>query len=309
MQPSDKRSGTFFGDCMTRRDCLRYFIHGGGFLLTLPLLLVKTAAGSSGTSILGKYLGEELSYQIGFWLIGHCGEAKTSFLPTDLPDIYKVSLEGHGVGFINFLLGQVQYSYTSYCQYLPDRDRLRPVHFELKRKRGQKVRRRTVRFDYAGGEILFLDKTTNGKTRTHRESLKPDRIYEDYLTLFYNFRHGYYGPIERDRKLLLPLYTKRQMQPVKLQIADLDKEKQFRSREFNQTAKHFFIQFQINPEDVSSGSGQIQGWLSADAIPVKGTIQDVIFFGDLWGDLIKKQIVKSGQRAKIPATIKNLFQR
>lgn len=307
MQPSENRCHIFFGDCMTRRDCLRYFLHGWGILLTIPHFLVKKATGTTGPSILSKYLGEELSYQIGFWLIGHCGDAKTSFRPTELSDIYKVSLEGHGVGFINFLLGHVKYSYTSYCQYLPGRDRLRPVHFELKRKRGQKESLRSVRFDYADREIVFWDKNTTGKTLTYREPLKPDRIYEDYLTLFYNFRHGHYGPIERDRKLLLPLYTKKQMQPVKLQIADLEKEKRFRSREFNKTAKHFFIQFQINPEDVSSGSGQIQGWLSADATPVKGTIQDVVFFGDLWGDLIKKQIVKSGQRVKIPATTKNLF--
>jgi hypothetical protein len=97
------------------------------------------------------------------------------------------------------------------------------------------------------------------------------------------------------------------MRPVKLQIADFEKEKQFRSQEFNQTDKHFFIQFQINPEDVSSGSGEIEGWLSSDATPVKGTIQDVIFFGDLWGDLIGKQVVKPGQRVKVPTGLQNLL--
>jgi hypothetical protein len=307
MRSFGKKPDIFCGRFLTRRDCLRYLMHGWGFLLTSPLFFAKKAASTTGPTILDKYLGEELSYQIGFWLIGHCGDARTGFLRTDVPDIYKISLEGHGIGFINFLLGRVKYSYTSFCQYLSDQDRLRPVYFELKKKRGQKESLRTVRFDYAAGKIIFLNTNTAGENHVLREPIKTDRIYEDYLTLFYNFRHGYYGPIARDRNYLLPLYTKKQMQPVKLQIADFEIEKQFRSREFNKTDKHFFMQFQINPEDVSSGSGEIKGWLSSDTTPVKGTIEDVVFFGDLWGDLNEKNFVDPGQRAKIPAAIRNLF--
>ena len=303
----ENKSDVFYGRYLTRRDCLRYLMHGLGLLLAVPLSLAKTAGSTTDSSILGKYLGEELSYQIGFWLIGHCGDAKTGFIRTDLHDIYRLSVEGHGIGFINFLLGRVKYSYTSFCQYLSDQDRLRPVYFELKKKRGDKETLRSVRFDYAAGEIEFFKSNPAGKTRTQREFMKADRIYEDYLTLFYNFRHGYYGPIERDRKVLLPLYIKKEMQPVKLQIADLEKEKQFRSQEFNKTGKHFFMQFQINPEDVSSGSGKIKGWMSSDAIPVKGIMEDVVFFGDLWGELKERKVVVSGQRVKIPDTIKNNF--
>ena len=301
------RSDIYSGLPVTRRDCLGYLIHGLGLLLAVPLSLAKSVASTTGPSILDKYLGEELSYQIGFWLISHCGDAKTGFLRTDLPDIYRLSLEGHGIGFINFLLGRVNYSYTSFCQYLSDQDRLRPVYFELKKKRGNKEALRSIRFDYPAGELVFFESIPAGETRIQREPMGMDRIYEDYLTLFYNFRHGYYGPLKRSRQYRLPLYTKKEMHPVKLHVADIAEEKQFRSREFNQTDKDFFIRFQINPEDVSSGSGEIQGWLSSDATPVKGTILDVVFFGDLWGDLINKQIVKSSQRVKVPNTIKNLF--
>ena len=307
LKPFENKPDAFFGKFMTRRNCLRFLMCGGGLFLTMPLSLAKAAENTTGLSILDKYLGEELSYQIGYWLIGHCGDAKTGFLRTDVPDIYRISLEGHGVGFINFLLGRVKYSYISFCQYLPDEDRLRPVYFELIKKRGDKKSLRSVAFKYGAKEIVFIQTQPSGKTQVHSEPMMPDRIYEDYLTLFYNFRHGYYGPIERDRKYRLPLYTKKQMRPVKLQIADFEKEKQFRSQEFNQTDKHFFIQFQINPEDVSSGSGEIEGWLSSDATPIKGTIKDVIFFGDLWGDLIKKQVVNPGRRVKISATVKNMF--
>ena len=292
---------------VSRRDFLRYFIGGWGMIMTMPLSLARSAEVGIYPSLLEKYLGEELGYQIGFWLMGHCGDAKTGFLPTDVPDIYRISLEGHGIGFIDFLMGGVKYSYTSFCRYLSDQDRLQPVYFELKKKRGSRMSLRNVSFNHAANKIMFMQTESSGETRMQREPIRTDRIYEDYLTLFYNFRHGYYGPLERNRKYRLPLYTKQQMHSVKLDIADFAEEKQFRSREFNPTDKDFFIRFQINPEDVSSGSGEIQGWLSYDATPVKGTIQDVVFFGDLWGELKEIKGEASNRRVRVPDVVKNLL--
>ena len=56
-----------------------------------------------------------------------------------------------------------------------------------------------------------------------------------------------------------------------------------RRKESNSVKKDFFLKFRVQREDVSSASGEVEGWLSADAVPLKGTIKDVIFFGDLWG--------------------------
>jgi hypothetical protein len=95
------------------------------------------------------------------------------------------------------------------------------------------------------------------------------------------------------------------MKPVELHIADLATGKKRRSREFNKINKIFFIRFQINPEDVSSGSGEILGWLSSEAVPVKGTIQDVVFFGDLWGELKDRKMVNANRRVRVPEVVKN----
>ena len=301
------RTDIYSGLRVTRRDCLRYLIHGWGLLLAMPLSLARGVETASGPNVLGKYLGEELRYQIGFWLISHCGDARTGFLSTDIPDIYRIRLEGHGIGFINSLLGGVAYSYTSFCRYVSDQDRLQPVYFELKKKHGSRVSRHSARFNQAANKIVFIRTESSGETVMDTEPMKTDRIYEDYLTLFYNFRHGYYGPLQRNRQYRLPLYTKKQMQSVKLHIADIEVEEKYRRSESDQADKDFFIRFQINPEDVSSGSGEVLGWLSADATPVKGTIQDVVFFGDLWGDLIQKQVLKPDQKITVPTAVKNLL--
>ena len=286
---------------------MRCIIYGWGLMLTGPFTLARTAEVGSEAKLLEKYLGEELRYQIGYGLLAHVGDAKTGFIPTDIAGIYKISLEGRGVGFINFLLGGVTYSYTSFCRYLSDRDRLRPVYFELKKQRGTTQSLRSIRYDYKAREIIFQHISSAGDTRMKKEPMTAGRIYEDYLTLFYNFRHGHYGPLERNRQYRLPLYTKKQMQPVNLHIADVETENKLRGRERNQTDKDLFIRFQINPEDVSSGSGEIKGWLSSDATPVKGTIEDVVFFGDLWGDLIQKRFVKPRQEVSVPSAVKDML--
>jgi hypothetical protein len=291
----------------SRRDCLRYMMCGWGLMLARPFAPIRAAGVGSDPGLLEKYLGEELRYQVGYGLLDHVGDAKTGFMPTDVSDIYKISLEGHGVGFINFLLGGVTYTYTSFCRYLSDQDRLHPVYFELKKQRGTTQSLRSIRYNYKTREIIYQQTTPAGKALITKESMATDRIYEDYLTLFYNFRHGLYGSLVRNRPYKLPLYVKAQMQPVMLHIADIETEDRFRRRERNQTGKDYFIRFQINPEDVSSGSGEIKGWLSSDATPVKGTIEDVVFFGDLWGDLIEKQIVSPRQPVSLPAEVQDLF--
>ena len=261
----------------------------------------------SGPNLLEKYFGEELRYQIGYWLIGNVGDAKTGFSGTDLPGIYRVSLEGRGVGFINSLLGGITYAYESFCQYLPDQDRLRPVYFELKKQRGSRKSLKSVGYDYKAGQISFKQTNPAGDAREHRETMGTGRIYEDYLTMLYNFRHGSYGSLQRGFDYRLPLYTKEQMKPVSLHVADLETEKRLRSREFDRKGKDFFVRFQIPPEDVSSDTGEILGWFSADAVPVKGTIQDVVFFGDLWGELKERIKVVSPRSAKAPAVVKNMI--
>ena len=307
MRSIKNRPDTYFGPGLTRRDCLRHLIYGCGLMLIMPPFLIRAAEVVSGPSLLDKYLGEELRYRIGYWMIGHVGDARTGFSGTDVSGIYKISLEGHGIGFINYLLGGVTYSYTSFCQYVSDQDRLRPVYFELKKQRGTSVSLRSASYNYKAGEIIFLQTNPAGETHTIKAPMRGDRIYEDYLTLFYNFRHGYYGPLQKDHQYSPPLYTKEQMKPVTLRTADLETEKRLRSREFNQADKDFFIRFQINPEDVSSGSGEILGWLSSDAVPVKGTIQDVVFFGDLWGEVKERKMALNSHSARVPDGVKNLL--
>jgi hypothetical protein len=302
------QSDLFFSKIITRRDLLRLFLGSYGSMLAASLAKAGAAIRTSRKTVVDRFLGEELIYDIGFWLISRCGRARTGFVKTDLPGIYRLSLEGQSLGFIDFLVGKLRYDYVSYARFSPGDGRLRPVVFQMNRRRAGKLRQRRVLFNYAERKIIFSTTENDEQTAIQREPLKTNGHYEDYLTLFYNFRNGTYGPLKRNTIYELPLYIRKTMKTLKAQIVDHEQEKTRRKREIDKTDKGFFVKFQVPREDVSSGSGEVEGWLSCDTIPVKGTIKDVIFFGDLWGELLERKAADPGETAIFPEDIKTYIR-
>jgi hypothetical protein len=281
---------------MTRRGYLRFLIGAAGLCLGLPHSEIEANTQTARGSILEDFLGEELTYHIGFWLIPHCGEAKARFLETKDSGVYRASLEGRTVGVMDLLIGRYRYSYVSYLELSPAGDCLRPRRFEHTQKGRTKKLQRSVTFDYARREITFSQVPRDGTLQEEKIPMREGLIYEDYLTLFYNFRHGSYGPLQRGHTYNLPLHIHKGMTSVDLSIAPRGEEERRRHQELKKDGKEYFLRFRVNQEDVSSTSGEIEGWLSREAVPMKGTIKDVILFGDLWGNLIERKIRGAPQR-------------
>ena len=237
-------------------------------------------------SIREVFLGEELTYQIGFWLFANVGEARIRLVETGKPGLYRASLEGRTLGFLDSLLGKYRYAYVSLAELSPQKTRLRPLRFQLIKKRRNKESIRTVIFDYRNKEIVFSRTLSGGKLKKETKVMQKGQDYEDYLTLFYNFRNGCYGPLNRGQAYHLPLQAHKTMDRLKLSVANEDQESVQRQKEAHKIGKQFFVKFRIKSEDVSSKTGEVEGWLSREGTPTKGVIKDVIFFGDLWGELV-----------------------
>ncbi|MEE8541516.1 MAG: DUF3108 domain-containing protein [Desulfobacterales bacterium] len=278
---------------LTRRDWLRSILGGVALYVTAPDS--ESAAGAArrepqcSGSIREIFLGEELTYQIGFWLFANLGEARVRLVETGKPGLYRASLEGRTLGFLNSLLGEYRYAYVSLAELSPQKTRLRPLRFQLIKKRRNKESIRTVTFDYRNNKIVFSRTLSGGKLKKETKAMQKGQNYEDYLTLFYNFRNGCYGPLNRGQTYHLPLQAHKSMDRLKLSVANKDQEAAQRQKEANKIGKHFFVKFRIKSEDVSSKTGEIEAWLSQEGIPTKGVIKDVIFFGDLWGELVNAE--------------------
>lgn len=290
---------------LTRRDCIRIMLYGCSLLFNLSPPAASAAVQTQSKSILDQFLGEELFFHIGYWLIPHCGEAEASLVKTGAPDIYRASLQGRTVGIIDALVGRLRYSYVSYSQFADKDDRLRPVFFQIVRKRAGKERRRTINFDYKVREIKFSKMKSDGSVKVRREPMQVGKIYEDYLTLGYNLRHGYYGIPEKGKDYRLPLYVSQQKKSITLHFASTAEAQKKRAGKSVLSDKDYLIKFQVDPKDLSSGSGEVELWVTPEIIPITGTIKDVVFFGDLWGDLIERRVLDPSRIFSIPADVKN----
>lgn len=274
---------------LTRRQCIGFLAAGWGIFFGLPLPVRSSRAMSARRPIVKQFLSEELTYNIGFWLFSRCGEAKTSFLGTESNGLYRASIEGRTVGFIDWLVGKYRYAYISYLEVSPDEDRLRPLTFQLIKRHLGRESSRTVVFDYPGKEIIYSRVGFDGKSSKERKAMQTGAVYEDYLTLFFNFRHGCYGSLEQGKTYHLPLHVQKGVESLALWIASAQETKKQLERESDRKDKHFFVQFRVSGEDVSSDTGAVEVWLSKNGVPVKGTIKDVIFLGDLWGELMHRK--------------------
>ena len=294
-----------FDPPVNRRDCVKIVLCGCTWLFTRPLSIASAAVKTRPESLLDRFLGEELFFHIGYWLIPHCGEAESDLVQTDIPNIYRASLQGRTVGIIDALVGRLRYSYVSYSQFDPKEDRLQPIFFQIIRKRAGKERHRYITFDHKAGEIIFTKIGSDGKSKVRRETLQADKIYEDYLTLGYNLRHGKYGTPERGKDYQLPLYVTKKKKSIKLHVASTAEVRKMHPDEPIRIDKDFFITFQVDRKDLSSGSGEVELWVTPEILPISGRIKDVAFFGDLWGDLIERKFLDPDRIYSIPDSVKN----
>ncbi len=294
-----------FDPPVTRRECVKIVLCGCSLLFARPLSIAIAAGKTKPESILDRFLGEELFFHIGYWLIPHCGEAESDLVQTDIPNIYRASLQGRTVGIIDVLVGRLRYSYVSYSQFVEKEDRLRPLFFQIIRKRAGKERHRYITFDYKAGEIIFSKIGSDGKSKVRRETLQADTIYEDYLTLGYNLRHGKYGIPERGKDYQLPLYVTKKKKSIKLHVASTIEAQKMHPDEPIRLDKDFLITFQVDRKDLSSGSGEVELWVTPEIVPISGKIKDVVFFGDLWGNLMERKFLDPDRIYSIPDSVRN----
>lgn len=287
----EKSPVEYVSPSLTRREWLRISLGGLGLCLALPYQDTLAAHLHPGRSVLENFLGEQLHYQLGFWLLRRCGEAKTLLVKTRSPDLYRATLEGKTLGAVDLLAGQYRFSYISFLTVSRAGDRLRPLHFDLSIGHLGKERHTTATFDYKKREIRFTRANSDGASKSEIQPMKWGIMYEDYMTLFYNFRNGCYGPFKRGATYRLPIHVHKGMKSLDVKIATEEEEEKKRQEEKIKEGKDLFLRFRVNKEDVSSKTGDVEGWLSSEAIPVKGTIKDVVFFGDLWGELLDRRYV------------------
>lgn len=260
----------------------------------LALRIPRTMANSSPSwteggkgSIAEFFRGEELVYEIGFWLFKRAALGRLSFRPGDKRGQYVALLQTETLGVLGFVTRYRVDTYRSTMEEIEGGSRLRSLSFEEDVKVGNKFDKRVTQFDYPRQKWITLKWKKNGTIQRIEEEIPPGKIYDDFLTSCCNFRYGVYGAIERGKTYMVPTFPRKGSTRYEIRVASKDEEDEKRRSEKTKDEKEFFVKLILGPEITHSKEGRIEGWLSKELLPVEGKLKDVFLFGDVKGTLIK----------------------
>ena len=239
-------------------------------------------------SIAEFFSGENLVYEIGFWLFRRAALGRLSFRPAEKKGQYVALLQTETLGVLGFVTRYRVDTYRSTMEEIEGGSRLRSLLFEEDVKVGNKLVKRVTQFDYPRQKWITLKWRKNGAIQRIEEEIPPGKIYDDFLTSCCNFRYGVYGPIERGKTYMVPTFPRKGSTRYEIRVASKDEEDEKRSSEKTKDEKEFFVKLILGPEITHSKEGRVEGWLSKELLPVEGKLKDVFLFGDVKGTLIKK---------------------
>lgn len=242
-------------------------------------------------SIAESFNGEELIYEIGFWIFKQVAFGKLSFKALDKKGLYMATLQAETTGLAGWISRYRIDTYRSTMEEINGGRRLRSLSFEEEVKIGNKLRQRTHLFDYQKRLWKKMKKKKDGSLETMEEEIPSGLIYDDFITASYNFRYGVYGKIDRGKRYIVPTFPRKGASNYEVRVATKEEEERKRKMEKNKDGKEFFIKLSLDPEITHSKEGLIEGWLSKELFPTEGIIKDVILFGDVQGRLISNRKV------------------
>jgi hypothetical protein len=277
-----------------RRLFLRWLL-GLPFFFSFPFHVLETAADSSTPlrregkgSIAEFFKGEELVYEIGFWLFKRAALGKLNFQVMEKKGHYLATLKAETLGVMGWVTRYRVDTYRSTMEEIDEGKRLRSLSFEEDVKIGSKLRKRIHLFDYQKRKWIQLKRRKDGTMVRTEEEIPPGMVYDDFLTASFNFRYGVYGEIERGRKYTVATFPRKGSSSYEVRVAGKEEEEKRKKTEKFKDEKEFYVKLYLDPEITHSKEGLIEGWLSKELYPMEGMIKDVILFGDVRGRLVKK---------------------
>ena len=278
---------------LERRLFLKYLL-GLPFLFSFPFHVRETWAdplalprNEIGRSIGEFFKGEELVYEIGFWLLKRVALGRLSFKAMEKKGHYMAILQTETLGVLGWVARYRVDTYRSTMVEMDGGRRLSAMSFEEDVKIGNKVRKKSHIFDYQKRKWIQVRRKKSGAMERTEEEIPPGMVYDDFLTASYNFRYGVYGEMERGKKYTVATFPRKGSASYEVRVATKEEEEKRRKSEKFKDGKEYYVRLSLDPEVTHSKEGLIEGWLSRELCPTEGTIKDVVLFGDVKGTLIK----------------------
>jgi hypothetical protein len=157
---------------------------------------------------------------------------------------------------------------------------------------------RTTSVDPARGSVTWTVERAGVVVETGGEPMQPDHRYDDMLAALYNFRAGVYGPVERGRRYEVQTLPVKGVRSFSIRVLDGDAEAAAR-RKFELGKGGLVIAARV-PREIFGREGEVLAWLSPDLVPLGGSVERYVGFGDVHGRLVEAarpvEAVAAGRR-------------
>jgi hypothetical protein len=240
------------------------------------------------------FAGEELDYEISFWIIKRVAVAKLTFHRAEQKGRYVATLKGETLGLLGFLARYRVDTYRSLMEVTDGGRRLRSLAFDEYVKVGNRVRKNLHSFDHQIRKWVHQSSRRDGTMETAEKEIPEGKTYDDFLTAAYNFRCGICGAVERGKTYNVATFPRKGTGIYEVKVASKEVEERRRKSDGVGEEREYAIDLKFDPDIINSKEGLIEGWLSKDLYPAEGTIKDVILFGDVHANIIKRTITEKG---------------
>ena len=237
-------------------------------------------------SIADVFLGESLTYQIGFWAFDNLAIG-TITLRRGADGDYVATLAAHTTGpLLTWLLQDRRDFYVEHMRMSEDGKRFISKTFEKSIETINIKKQSKITVDYSK-EILTSTNYENGKeTENHVIPLQKGKLYDGPLAAFYNLRFGSYGPFKMGREFNIYTFPKKDghVPVIHVRIAG---QKETGLKLNGNSLNEYLAEVKLDKDLFKSKAGDIKILFSnnSDHVPEEAVAKDVLFFGDVRGKL------------------------
>jgi hypothetical protein len=296
------------GKFINRRDfllsCFRFFSFFIGIKaigLSRPLQAEESSGGETSASfpqvpIGGHFIGENLAYEMTFMMLFNAARLILRLLPHGKDNHYLVSFRAETKGFVGWIVGYRKYHFKTVVEEVDGGKRFLPHRFETSKIIKKKKLKKIYQFDYEKKELQVQHFNQDKLKKSFTVPFIPGKPYNDILSLFYNFRYGAFGPIEKERQyqfLGIPKNNKDKKEvPYTVHFYSEKDEKDQRD-DFDWEEPGYVAKIKIDKDILATKEGIIWVLLDRNMIPLKGIIEDAVVLGDVVGVLDRPEVNSS----------------
>ncbi len=230
------------------------------------------------------FLGEALTYQIGFWAFDNVAIGKVS-LKRGADGDYVATLTAYTTGgFLTWLLRGRHDVYVEHLRVSGDGKRFISKTFEKNVETVNKKKQSIVTIDYGKGLMTSKNYEDGLETTNNVIPLQKGVLYDGPLAAFYNLRFGAYGPFEMGQEFNIYTFPKKDGHVPVIHVRIAGQEET--DRRLNGNLLHeYFTEVRLDKDLFGSKAGNIDILFSNDHVPEEAVAKDVLFFGDVRGKL------------------------